>query len=692
MYRVPVCHILHFKQAGLLSSSGDDDEGEGKDGLSGVQSVDEPGSSVVSKSVVTADRTDNKVTTDNDVSDEEVEVIRDVHATRAEVANPLDERVIVENVDNNRVDVDNVEINPRVGQGIGVDDGWVNCDTLPQVRSAVLFKSKDSGELSRATVLSKGGKSGGKNEKYMNIHVDGEENPKGVFWDQHVDVWKPVEFEEHVVYFVGSDLYKQKVLDAKQAELQNWIKNEVFVKVVDTGQKCVSSRWVITEKCIDGSEETKIKTRIVCRGFEEDSSRLRTDSPTCTKESLRIVLTFIAAYGWVCKSLDVRAAFLQGFPIERDVFLKPPSDIEEKGYLWKLLKCPYGLNDAPRTWYRRISSELLKLGISCSKFDEALFYCLVDNILIGLLVVHVDDVLYGGNSRFQGLILKFASIIEVGACNSGCFKYLGLDVFQNKSEICVDQDRYIQGLEGIKVSRSRAMNTKSTATEDERKEVKRVCGQLLWVTNNTRPDFSFEVSMLCNVGKTCTVGDLLRVNKLIDVLKRDKLVIKFPKLGDPDSWTLCAFCDSSFANLADGSSQAGYILFIKAKNGKVSPIGWQSRKLQRVTKSTLSSETLAVIEAVDAARLVKVILQEICCLSPKIEIYTDSKSLYQTVSTSKVLTDKSQRINIGYLRQFVKTEEILIKWVQGSDQVADVLTKRGGLAHGLKDLLEAGQL
>ena len=98
---------------------------------------------------------------------------------------------------------------------------------------------------------------------------------------------------------------------------------------------------------------------------------------------------------------------------------------------------------------------------------------------------------------------------------------------------------------------------------------------------------------------------------------------------------------------------------------------WQSKKLHRVTKSTLASETLAVIEAVDAAVLLRLQIQEIYGVIPDIFVYTDSKSLYQTVHTSHVLQDKSVRISVSYLRQFVKNKELKMCWTNSEYQFAD---------------------
>ena len=77
----------------------------------------------------------------------------------------------------------------------------------------------------------------------------------------------------------------------------------------DGGQKPLSVRWVITEKIKEGISH--VKARLLVRGFEEqwcaDDSR---DSPTCTKDSFRIVLTLCSAMKWQVRSLDIKSAFL----------------------------------------------------------------------------------------------------------------------------------------------------------------------------------------------------------------------------------------------------------------------------------------------------------------------------------------------------------------------------------------------
>ena len=118
-------------------------------------------------------------------------------------------------------------------------------------------------------------------------------------------------------------------------------------------------------------------------------------------------------------------------------------------------------------------------------------------------------------------------------------------------------------------------------TQEERKEVKSKCGQLLWVSNNSRPDIAYETSTLslCNPGKNAVVEDILKVNKLILKLKQTKGVVKYPDLGCPEDWSIKVYSDSSYANLPDGSSQGGFVIFLSSSVGKVAPICWQYKKL-----------------------------------------------------------------------------------------------------------------
>ena len=61
----------------------------------------------------------------------------------------------------------------------------------------------------------------------------------------------------------------------------------MYDEVPDDGQFRVSTTWVLTKKMNEGA--LGVKARLVARGFEETSS-VKSDSPTCTQDAFKIFL------------------------------------------------------------------------------------------------------------------------------------------------------------------------------------------------------------------------------------------------------------------------------------------------------------------------------------------------------------------------------------------------------------------
>ena len=70
------------------------------------------------------------------------------------------------------------------------------------------------------------------------------------------------------------------------------------------------------------------------KGFQEKSS-IQSDSPTGSKECLRIILAIVSSKQWLLNSIDINSAFLQGKPIARDIFIVPEPEAHTIK-LWKL--------------------------------------------------------------------------------------------------------------------------------------------------------------------------------------------------------------------------------------------------------------------------------------------------------------------------------------------------------------------
>ena len=97
----------------------------------------------------------------------------------------------------------------------------------------------------------------------------------------------------------------EKVKEAKEKELTNLDDHAAYEEVKDIGQKVLGTRYVLTEKA-DG----RIKARFVTKGFQEKFIH-PSDSPTSSRETVKIFLAIAANARWEVESSDVRSAFLQ---------------------------------------------------------------------------------------------------------------------------------------------------------------------------------------------------------------------------------------------------------------------------------------------------------------------------------------------------------------------------------------------
>lgn len=561
----------------------------------------------------------------------------------------------------------------------------------PGRNKTITYKINGSEEWKKGKVMSVQPKSTGKYSHWINIEPEDEnEDQVCINWN-HIDHWREVPQyteQENVVLLTAEQEQSKAVMDAKHKEIKNMNTYEVFECVPYTGQKTISTRWVITEKFKDNQKT--MKARLVARGYEENSN-LKTDSPTCSREAMRMVMLTASIKNWMLQTIDFTSAFLQGGILERDVYLRPPSDVCPKSQVWKLKRCIYGLNDAPRAWYKRVTQALIELKGVASAYDNALFlWHDIKGNLTGILAMHVDDFVFCGNTEFErDVIATLKEKFKVGSHESGTFKYVGLNVNQQENGITVEQDLYVSSISPIEISKGRILRKNDELNEEEKHELKRLAGQMMWVSTQTRPDIAFDVCKMSNTGKHPKVKALFEANKALSKLKSKKGSITFPKLGKPSDLHILCYTDASYASLEDGSSQGGFVVFIGGSTDKMAPMCWASKKLDRVTKSPLASETLALNEGADAGVLTAVMIQEVFQLSklPDVLCKTDNASLVETLNSNNLVSDRRLRIDVARLKEMKSRGEIQIEWIKGCDQVSDCLTKAGASSELLRDLL-----
>ena len=128
-------------------------------------------------------------------------------------------------------------------------------------------------------------------------------------------------------------------------------------------------------------------------------------------EAIWLLLAFATYKGFILSQMDVKSAFLNGF-ISEEVYVKQSSGFENETFpyhVFKLSKALYSLKQAPRAWYKRLSSFLLKNGFKRGKVDTTLFIMHEkDDFLI--VQIYVDDFVFGAAN--QNMCKSFSEILQ----------------------------------------------------------------------------------------------------------------------------------------------------------------------------------------------------------------------------------------------------------------------------------------
>ena len=232
----------------------------------------------------------------------------------------------------------------------------------------------------------------------------------------------------------------------------------------------------------------------------------------------------------------------------------------------------------------------------------------------------------------------------------------------------------------------------SPLLSSERSEFRTIVGQLNWLAGITRPDLSFDVCQLSVVAKESTIADAKLLNKVVKRAHNERLAITYPPLKLNHLKIQC-YSDASYANLSNGGSQGGNIIFL-TDGKRAAPLQWASNRIKRVARSTLAAETLSLISCCDNAVYLKTLVESTLQLSVSapIDCIVDNRSLFDNIHSTKPAIEQRLRVDIAAIREMVARKQITVTWKEKRTQLADSLTKRGASTQQLVECLRAGTL
>ncbi|KAF5459787.1 hypothetical protein F2P56_019705 [Juglans regia] len=350
----------------------------------------------------------------------------------------------------------------------------------------------------------------------------------------------------------------------------------------------------------------------------------------------------------------------------------------------KLLKSLYGLKQASRQWFAKLSTALLDYGFTQGNSDCSLFIKKSESSFIALLI-YVDDVLLASDSLLEIELLKTFLHDKFTIKDLGELKYfLGLEVARSKNGISICQRKYALDIlqdTGVLGAKPAAFpmesNLKLTATDSDLYEdpstYRRMVGRLLYLTI-TRPDLAYSVQVLSQFLAKPAVSHYqatIRVLRYLKATPRQGLF--FPSSSELQ---LKAFSDSDWAGCVDTRrSVTGFAIFLGN-----SLISWKSKKQATISRSSAEAEYRALASTTCEIQWLLYALQDLNInhQQPTL-LYTDSKSAL-SIATNPVQHERTKHIQIycHLVREKLQQNIIKLFHIPSRLQLADIFTKPKG--------------
>ncbi|KAL1200788.1 Retrovirus-related Pol polyprotein from transposon RE1 [Cardamine amara subsp. amara] len=465
-------------------------------------------------------------------------------------------------------------------------------------------------------------------------------------------------------------------------ESQTWT-----IESLPRGKRAIASKWVFTVKLrSDGSLE-RYKARLVACGNRQVSGTDfdETFAPVAKMATIRSFLEVSASQNWEVHQMDVHNAFLHG-DLEEEVYMRLPPGFRcsDPTKVYRLRKSLYGLRQAPRCWFAKLSTALKEYGFIQSIPDYYLFMLERGSDRLHVLV-YVDDLIISGSS--PRLIANFKEYL------SACFKmkdlglskyFLGIELARSPTGIYLSQKKYAMdiisemGLSDAKPASFPLEQHHRLALAEGNDYVdvagyRRLVGRLIYLAV-TRPDLSYSVHVLpqfMQKPKQEHWNAALRVVRYLNKNPGQGILLRAHT-----ELNLVAWCDSDFGSCPiTRRSLTGW--FIQLGD---SPISWRTKKQHVVSRFSAEAEYRAMSLTVQEILWLKALLFDLGIdHKASIPLFCDSQAALH-IASNPVFHERTKHIDrdCHFIRDELVRGTIYTRFVPTRDQLADIFTKALG--------------
>uniref|UniRef100_M1DD39 Reverse transcriptase Ty1/copia-type domain-containing protein n=1 Tax=Solanum tuberosum TaxID=4113 RepID=M1DD39_SOLTU len=450
------------------------------------------------------------------------------------------------------------------------------------------------------------------------------------------------------------------------------------------GKKLIGCKWVYKIKHrADGTIE-RLKARLVVKGYTQHAGidYTETFSPVVKMTIVRTLLATAAKKHWDIFQLDVNNAFLHR-DLPEEVYMDIPQGLDTgtTKLVCKLNKSLYGLKQAIRQWYAKLTDALNSRGYIHSMNDYSLFHKKSGSSIV-FVAVYVDDVLLTGTDLIEINNLKIFLHETFKIKDLGRLHYfLGLEILYKEDGILISQRKFVLDL--LKeyycshfTPFSSPLDPLIKLRADEGSLLsdpayyRKLIGKLNFLTN-TRLDIAYGVQHLSQFIHAPREPHLQAAFHMLRYLKQDSTLGIF--MSNTDDYTVSAFCDSDWASCPDSRKfVTGYVVLLGD-----SPVNWKSKKQETISLSSAEAEYRSLKKVVGELVWLQRLFIELTVPStgPFPEFCDIQSALH--IARNPVFHEHTKHIEIDCHFFLTKLQEglITLHHVGTTQQLVDILTK-----------------
>ncbi|CAI0429581.1 unnamed protein product, partial [Linum tenue] len=364
--------------------------------------------------------------------------------------------------------------------------------------------------------------------------------------------------------------------------------------------------------------------------------------------TLRLLLGIAVSHSWPLHQIDISNAFLHG-TLQEEVYMQQPTgfvDPDRPDHVCRLRKSIYGLRQAPRAWFTCLSQAIRS-----------------NSGVLQQLLLHL-------RSKF--------SLRDLGRLSY----FLRLEVHYTSDGLILNQRKYIlELLDRSGMSHSNSITTPCTADQliqsasdvspafHDPSFYRSIVGGLQYLSF-TRPDISFAVNHVSQFQQCPTDAHWTAVKRILRYLQGTLTQgLIFQRSSRPQ---LHGYSDASFASCPrDRKSISGYAVFY-GKN----LVSWSTRKQQAVARSSTECEYRALATVASEVVWLQALLSELGQSTSAPVLWCDNLGATY-LAHNPVFHSRSKHLEIEFhfVRDRVNKQQLHVRYLPATDQLADVLTK-----------------